>query len=255
MGQANNSVTTRALTAEMPQYSFKANAGKSLEAIVGGTTYLRLPIKTRLITEHDDLMEVLELYVRPHIQTGDFLFISEKVVAMTQGRILPYRTIKVGWLARLLSRRVQNKIHTKDFRGFGHGTAMAMQLLIEEAGYPRAIFAAAVAALTRPLGIHGAFYYLVGKLAKSVDCPMSFSLYPYLHYAKLAPLKPWKVAAEVRDRFGTDVAIVDANYRGSFTLGIAGYSITEKFTQEILKDNPAGQSKEMTPFFIIRKKT
>lgn len=238
----------------MERLIFKANPGKTLEIDIRGETWLRLPVKTPLITEKDNLIAVLEKYVRPHLQPGDLLFVSEKIVAMTQGRIIPYRNIKVTPLARLFARHVDNKLHTKDFKGFGHGTAMAMQLLIEEAGYPRALFAAAVAAVTRPLGLRGAFYYLVGKQAKSVDCPMSFSLYPYLHYAKLAPLKPWDVAKEIRTTFGADTAIIDANYRGSFTLAIAGTGITEKFSQALFTDNPLGQSDELTPFCIVRKK-
>lgn len=233
--------------------TFKPNGNRTLEIETSRGSWLRLPIKTPVITEKDDLMKVLETYVRPHIQTGDILFVSEKIVALTQGRIIPYRDVKVTPLARLFARKVNNKLHTKEFKGFGHGTAMGMQLLIEEAGYPRAIFAATVAALTLPLGIHGAFYYLVGKQAKSVDCPMSFSIHPYLHYAKLAPIKPWKVAREIKERFGNDTVIIDANYRGSFTLAIAGKGVTEKFSQELFKDNPSGQSEEMTPFIIARK--
>ncbi|MBI2409542.1 coenzyme F420-0:L-glutamate ligase [Candidatus Kaiserbacteria bacterium] len=232
---------------------FKPNGSRTLEIDSSRGIYLRLPIKTGLITEKDDLMAALEKYVRPHLEPGDILFISEKIVALTQGRIIPYRNIKVTPLARLLARKVENKLHTKEFKGFGHGTAMGMQLLIEEAGYLRAIFAAAVAAITKPLGIRGAFYYLVGKQAKSVDCPMSFSIHPYLHYAKLAPIKPWKVAKEIKERFGNDVVIIDANYRGSFTLGIAGSGVTEKFAQELFRDNPSGQSEEFTPFILARR--
>jgi len=242
----------RATLVRAPQI-IKPNGNRTLEIETGRGVYLRLPIKTPMLTEKDDLMEALETYVRPHLKEGDFIFISEKLVCITQGRIIPYRTIKVGRLARFLASKVKNKRNTKDFKGFGHGTAVAMQLLIEEAGYLRALFAAAVAAMTLPLGIHGAFYYLVGKQAKSIDCPMSFSLYPYLHYAKLAPLKPRKVAREIREKFCCDVAIIDANYRGSFTLAIAGSGITEKFSQELFRDNPLGQSEEMTPFAIIRK--
>lgn len=243
----------RAMTVETRAHIFRPNGDRTLEIGTSRGNYLRLPIKTPLITEKDDLAAVLERYVRPHIEPGDCLFVSEKIVALTQGRIIPYRDIKVTPLARLFARKVENKLHTKHFRGFGHGTAMGMQLLIEEAGYPRALFAAAVAALTRPLGIHGAFYYLVGKQAKSVDCPMSFTLHPYLHYAKLAPLHPKKVAQEIKEKFGNETVIIDANYRGSFTLAIAGKEMTEKFAQELFRDNPSGQSEEMTPFILARK--
>ena len=233
--------------------SFIPNKGRDLDAVAGGVRYLRLPIKTRLIEAGDDLIALLTEYVAPHLLPGDMLFISEKIVCITQGRMIRTKEVQTSALARFLSKRVRNHVGTPQFRGLGHGTAPAMQLLIEEAGYPRVLFAAAIAAITRPLGIKGAFYYLVGKQAKSIDCPMSWTIEPYTEYAKKAPLQPNKVAREVRDKFGAETVIVDANYRGAFSLGKSTRAIREKFIQELLHDNPAGQDSEMTPFFIIRK--
>lgn len=237
------------------------NKGKVLEAEAAGVRYLRIPIKTRLIQVGDDLFDLLTEYVAPHLTldprqgdgASDMLFVSEKIVCITQGRIVRKDEVRTSWFARFLSRQVRNHLGTPKFRGFGHGTAPAMQLLIEEAGYPRVLFAAAVAAVTRPLGIKGAFYYLVGKQAKSIDCPMSFTLAPYTEYAKRAPLQPNDVARKIRDRFGAETVIVDANYRGAFSLGKSDGAPKEKFIREVLHDNPAGQDSEMTPFFIIRK--
>lgn len=230
------------------------NKGKDLEAVALGTRYHRLPIKTRLIEQGDDLMQLLEEYAAPHLQPGDLLFVSEKIVCITQpGRMVKIADVETSFLARLLSRQVRNHVGTPQFRGLGHGTAPAMQLLIEEAGVPRVLFATAVAAVTRPLGIKGAFYYLVGKQAKSIDCPMSWTLAPYTEYAKKAPLDPNGVAKKIKEKFGAETVIVDANYRGAFSLGKSSNSISEKFIQELLHDNPAGQDSEMTPFFIIRK--
>ncbi len=229
------------------------NKGKKLETVVAGVTYARLPIKTRIITLGDELFELLVDYVEPHLQKGDVLFISEKVVCITQGRIIHRDLVKTSWLARFLSKKVRNYAGTPQFRGLGHGTAPAMQLLIEEAGYPRTLFAAAVSALTRPLGIKGAFYYLVGKQAKSIDCPMSWTIEEFKDYAKRAPADPDGLARKIRERFGVETVIVDANYRGAFSLGKSTGAITEKFIQGLLVDNPAGQDSEMTPFFIVRR--
>jgi hypothetical protein len=229
------------------------NKGKNLDAVALGVRYLRLPVKTRRITVGDNLMQLLEEYVRPYIQSGDLLFISEKVVCITQGRIIRRDEVQTSWLARFLSKKVRNHEGTPEFRGLGHGTAPAMQLLIEEAGYPRTLFAAVVSAVTRPLGIKGAFYYLVGKQAKSIDCPMSWTIEPFQEYAKRAPHDPNGVAKEIKENFDVETVIVDANYRGAFSLGKSTSSISEKFIRELLVDNPAGQDSEMTPFFIIRK--
>lgn len=229
------------------------NAGKKLEISVRGARYLRLPIKTRLIKPGDDLMQLIREYVAPHLRQGDILFVSEKIVCICQNRIIHRDAVKTSWLARFLAKRVRNHVGTPQFRGLGHGTAPAMQLLIDEAGYPRTLFAAAVAAVTRPLGIKGAFYYLVGKQAKSIDCPMSWTIEEFKDYAKRAPYKPNEVAKEIRDAFGAETVIVDANYQGAFSLGKSTSAITEKFIQELLADNPAGQDSEMTPFFLARK--
>jgi hypothetical protein len=182
------------------------------------------------------------------------LFISEKVVAVTQGRVINMNDIRPTKLARFLARNVENHYGTKDFRGFGHGTPMAMQLFIEETGCPRVLFAAAVAAVTRPLGIKGAFYYLCGKRAKSIDCPMSFSILEYAHYAKLAPQDPDGVARRIKEKFGCDAVILDANYLGAFSLGKSTRAISESFIGKLFRDNPLGQSDEMTPFAIVRKR-
>ncbi len=239
----------------MEEKILKPNPGKNLEITFGNETYLRLPVKTGMISQGEDLMQLLEKHVKPHLRKDDIIFVSEKVVALLQGRIIPIVDVKPSWLARFLARKVNNKYGTPEFRGFGHGTPMAMQLLIDQAGYPRALLAAAAAAVTRPFGIKGVFYMVVGKLAKSVDCPMSFTIQPYNRYAKLAPLDPNGVAKKIKEKLGHEAAIVDANYRGVFSLGKSDRKISEKFIYNVLKDNPLGQSDEFTPFCIIRKKT
>jgi hypothetical protein len=155
--------------------------------------------------------------------------------------------------ARFLARNVGNYYGSSNFRGFGHGTDLAMQLFIEEAGYPRVLFAAAVAAVTRPFGIRGMFYRICGKRAKSIDCPMSFLILEYAHSAKLAPQDPDGAARKVRERFGHETVILDANYRGAFSLGKSSRAVTEAFIGKLFRDNPLGQSDEMTPFAIVRK--
>ena len=230
-----------------------ANTGKNLEAQAGGALYLRLPVRTRLVKPADGLMELLEEYVLPHLRSGDILFVSEKIVCICQNRIIATNAVETSWLAKYLSSKVRNYAGTPQFRGLGHGTAPAMQLLIEEAGYPRVIFAAAVAAITRPLGIAGAFYYLIGKQAKSIDCPMSWTIPEYKDMAKKAPLNPNGVAKAISQHFNVETVIVDANYRGSFSLGRSSWRVSERFVREVLADNPAGQDSEMTPFLIIRK--
>src|SRR3989344_740997 len=193
---------------------FKPNKGKTLEINIGAETYLRLPVKTGLITDKDNLADLLKKYVAPHLQPNDIVFVSEKALTVTQGRIINMNDIKPSRLARFLARRVRNNF-----------------------------------------GIKGAFYFLCGKRAKSIDCPMSFSILEYAHYAKRAPLHPDKVAREIKEKLGREAVILDANYLGAFSLGKSTGKISEKFIGKLFMDNPLGQSDEMTPFCIVRKKS
>jgi hypothetical protein len=221
---------------------------------VDGTRYDRWLIKSRLITMADkDLLHIIEEFAGPHIKTGDTLFVSEKALTITQGRIIDTGEIKPSWLAYLFARNVKNYYGTSDFHGFGHGTPLAMQLLIEEAGYPRAIFAGIISAITRPLGVRGLFYSLCGKSAKSVDLPMSFLILEYAHSAKLAPLDANGASKRIKAKFGCETVILDSNYRGAFSLGKTTRAISEPFIDKLFSGNPMGQSDEMTPFCIVRK--
>ncbi|HVO28564.1 MAG TPA: hypothetical protein VMT81_01095 [Candidatus Paceibacterota bacterium] len=241
--------------ARKPSGEFAANPGKQIDIEVDGVVYERLPVRTRLITLRDaDIFPIVEEYAGPYLKPGDLLFISEKALTITQGRVVDMGTIKPSPLARLLARNVSTQYGSSGFRGFGHGTALAMQLFIEEAGYLRVLFAAAVSAVTRPFGLRGAFYYLCGKRAKSIDCPMSFLILEYAHAAKLAPNDPDGAARRIRRALGCETVILDANYRGAFSLGRSARGISEKFIGKLFRDNPLGQSDEMTPFCIVRRK-
>jgi len=237
-----------------PSGEFIANPGKNLTIDVDGVVYERLPVRTRLITLRDtDLMPIIEEYVSPYIKPGDIFFVSEKVLTIIQGRVVDMSTIRPTRLAHFFARNVGNHYGSTDFHGFGHGTALAMQLFIEEAGYVRVLFAAAISAITRPFGIRGLFYYICGKRAKSIDCPMSFLILEYAHSAKLAPNDPSAAARDIRAHLGVETVILDANYRGAFSLGKSTRAISESFIGALFRDNPLGQSDEMTPFCIVRK--
>ncbi len=237
-----------------PSGEFIANPGKKIEIDVDGVLYQRLPVRTRLLTEKDtDLLPILEEYVKPYLKPNDLLFVSEKALSVTQGRVVSMGDIKPSRLARFLGRNVGNYYGSSQFHGFGHGTSIAMQLLIEEAGYPRAVFAAIVSALTRPLGVKGLFYRICGKQAKSIDCPMSFLVLEYAHSAKLAPRDPFGAARRFRKALGCETVILDANYRGAFSLGKSTRALSETFIGKLFRDNPLGQSDEMTPFAIVRR--
>ena len=76
--------------------NFSANPGKNLIRAVDGVDYLRIPVKTHLITKDDDMVDVVNKYPKDKMQPGDILFISEKAVACTQSRAIPMEDTNPG---------------------------------------------------------------------------------------------------------------------------------------------------------------
>lgn len=224
------------------------NEGKQLMITANNETYARYPVRTHVITDKDVIIDVVLRYAKPHLAPGDFLFISERVVAIAQGRAFHIKDIKPSRLARFLVKFVHKSPY-----GIGLGSPWTMELAIREAGAPRILFAALLSALTKPFGFRGVFYKVAGKNINAIDGPCSYTLPPYNEYAKLGPKNPDKVARELATAIGADVAIIDANDLGVNVLGVSHNAITQDFAQAVFKDNPLGQSHEQTPLCIVRK--
>jgi len=224
-----------------------ANQGKNLVIEVNGKQYARFPIKTHVITKDDNIIEVCQNYAGSHLKPGDILFISERIVAIAQGRAFPIKDIKPSTLANFLVKFVYKSPH-----GIGLGSPWTMELAIREVGVPKILLAALVAAVTKPFGLKGVFYRVAGKNINAIDGPCSYTLPPYNEYAKLAPTNPNKVAQDIKDRLNTEVVIIDANDLGIEILGKSADEITNDFCKQVFRDNPLGQSSEQTPLCLVR---
>lgn len=228
---------------------FIANPNKKLEISVSGETYLRLPIKTHVVKATDPIVETIKTYTKDYLQKGDIIIISEKIIAIMQGRSFPIADIKPSFWAKNLSRFV-----LKTPYGIGLGSPWTMQLAIEEAGLPRILFGALAAVVTKPFGFRGVFYKVVGKRVNAIDGPCDYTLPPYNKCAKLPPKDPDKVAKEICDAVGNEVVIIDANDLGVDVLGRSSDKVTLSFAKKVFADNPLGQTNEQTPICIVRKK-
>ncbi|MBS3873581.1 MAG: coenzyme F420-0:L-glutamate ligase [Firmicutes bacterium] len=227
---------------------FCANPGKKVSIEVLGATYLRHAIKTHFVTPGESYIELVRQYVSPLYQEGDILSLSEKIVALCQGRILDMEDIKIGWWARLLSRFV----HMTP-AGESVGNPYKMQIAIRLAGLPRILLAAAVAAITRPLGIRGMFYRIAGHGIAGIDgfCADAFDY--YLTKGVLVPDKPDAVCNEIQSALGIHCMVVDANDLDVEILGhSAGIPYPRPTLKALIRDNPAGQGGEQTPLILIR---
>lgn len=224
------------------------NPGKNLEITVGSTRYLRIPIRTNVVHSGESLEKLLDTFARDQLNDGDQLAISEKIIAISQGRAFPIESISPSPLAKLLVRFV-----TKTPHGIGLGSPWTMQLAIREAGIYRILWAAFCSAITKPFGLRGVFYRVIGKNINAIDGPTANTLPPYNTYAKLPPKEPNRVALCLEKHTGHEVWIIDANDLGVNVLGKSKTETPDTLIAAIFHDNPLGQSREQTPICIVRK--
>ncbi|HKM43367.1 MAG TPA: coenzyme F420-0:L-glutamate ligase [Limnochordia bacterium] len=225
----------------------RPNPGKELTLEVEGKRYLRIPVQTDLIQATDSIVQVVKRYIEGVLHGNDLIVVSEKVVAITQGRAYRISEIKPSRLAVFLSRFVHKSPH-----GIGLGMPETMELAIQEVGALKIVFASVIAALGKLFGIKGLFYRICGPKARAIDGPCEYTIPPFHDYAVLGPKDPDLVARQIKEALGAHVAVIDANDLGVNILGVSGPEVDVPLLTKLLKDNPLGQSSERTPLGIIR---
>lgn len=223
------------------------NEGRALHASLADAVYARHPVRTHLVTVDDNAAEVVGRYAGALGDDVRLVAVSERMVAITQGRSYPIADIRPGRLARFLQRFV-----TRPGYGIGLGSPETMQIALDEVGAPRILLAAGVSALTKPFGVHGMFYRVAGPQAKAIDGPTGYTIPPYNHAATLGPKDPDGAARTIAAAIGVPVAIIDANDAGCAVLG-ASPGIDRRFVERLFADNPLGQSTEQTPICVVRQ--
>ena len=222
------------------------NPDRAMHATLDGAVYARLPVRTHLVTDADDAVEVVRRYASPLPSETVMVAVSERMVAITEGRSYPMTSIRPGRLARFLVRFV-----TRPGYGIGLGTAQTMQLAIDEVGAPRILLAAAVSGATKPFGVHGLFYRIAGRQAAAIDGPTSYTIAPYNQAATLGPKDPQRAARTISEGIGAPVAVIDANDAGCNVLGFSS-GLERRFVERLFADNPLGQAGEQTPICVVR---
>jgi F420-0:gamma-glutamyl ligase len=208
--------------------------------------YDRTVVCTPWLTAGVDLVELLRKTVVERLQPGDVVAITEKVVVVTTGRGIPAATVRPGRLATFAARHIRP---IGDSRGLS--IPEKMQLVIDMVGPWRVILAGAVAAATRPLGLHGPFFVVAGYIARSMD-----GMRPPYGDVLLPPLSPRtarSIAEQLATEIGHPVAIVDINDRGGSVRTVAGSAISKRRLAAVLADNPLGQRDQGTPIVVVHR--
>ncbi|MEO0079046.1 MAG: coenzyme F420-0:L-glutamate ligase [candidate division WOR-3 bacterium] len=214
---------------------------------VQGRAIRRIPIRTHVLLEKDPLVGTVEQYVRPVLQPGDIVTIAESPVAAMQGRAIPVARIRPGFWATVLWRFVKKVPY-----GIGLRSPWSMQCAIDEVGAPRIIRAALAGAWGKLRGRSGDFYRVAGKQVAMIDAAHTSGVAEFYECVILGPAEPDRVAQELADVLGCEVAIVDANDIFGCTVVGASRGLDVGLVEEAMRDNPAGQGGELTPIVILR---
>lgn len=218
---------------------------------VQGVTYDRFLVRTHLVHVKEPLLEVLKRYAAPAIQPGDFIAVSEKLVAITQGRVIHRSLIRPGLLAKVVVRGVTK---LKDDVGFSDPAKM--QVVIFRAGWWRIFFAMLLGGITRLVGRRGDFYRIAGHRVAEIDGFNPHTIKPFNEFAMLGPEDPPRDAQAIEDATTWPAVIMDANNVNVKILGLSKrVPVSPATARLILLDNPIGQEDEQTPIVVVRPRS
>ena len=228
---------------------FKALEGKKVEIEVNGEKYLRHAIQTHYVQLGESYIDIVEKYVKPIYEEGDILSISEKIVSLCQKRVVYKKDMKVSGLAKFLS-----KFAMRSDAGVGVDNPYKMQFAIDLCGSLKVIWAAIAGGVCKLFGKRGVFYEIVGPEISGLDGFYGNVFSEYADFGIRIPENSTGVCNEIYEKLGIRTMIVDAN---DFNAEILGKSDVIEYKDEelskMIKDNPAGQEKTLTPLVLIRK--
>lgn len=213
------------------------------EAVSEGEVTLQ-PIKTHVLTDADNMAEVVAKYVKPLAQPGDIVVMAESVVAITQRRYLvPDEHVKPGYWASRLCYLIPNVGSLSSRYG--------MQTAINEVGLLRMLTAIKVGALMKLVGKPGWLYRIAGMPSELID-DITGTMPPFDKYIVMGPAHAQSVVNEVKARTGLDAAIADVNNLRRAAILAATKGVDEKHLTQSLLSNPMGNSAEQTPIVVVR---
>ncbi len=214
-----------------------------------GRQYDRFAIQTHFVEVGEDQAALVQKYVLPLYREGDVLAFGAKVMAMCTGNVRTKEQEKPGFWARLLSPHASETV-----AGIGMHDPYKLQLAIDMVGAPKVVFASIASALTKPLGIKGVFYRIVGKDVAGIDGFYYRSSFERYHdLALINNTNPRELCDELEEKTGVPVVLMDANDIDQNQLGKGThFPLTDDEIQDALADNPSGQGDELTPLILIR---
>lgn len=225
------------------------NENKNLRIETSFGSYDRGAIRTHFVAVGEDYIELVQKYVVPHYREGDILSIAEKIISLCQKNIIYKKDMKLTFLAKFLSKFASHSPH-----GIGVDNPWKMQFAINHCGALKIIYASIAAGIGKLFGKKGVFYKIAGPEVAGLDGFYSASFEEYGNFCMMLPKEPNEVCRKIHEATGVTCMLVDAN---DFERDILGKSpdltLTDEQCAELIRDNPSGNSTQLTPFILIRK--
>lgn len=206
--------------------------------------YSLLPVKTRILTHRDDVIDAIEHYAKDSVTDQDVVCIAESVVAITQKRYIRPQELKPGFLARTMCYFVPQKGSLSSCYG--------MQAAINKEGALRFVVAMLCGMVAKVFGIGGVFYRLAGPTAALID-DVTGTMPPYDKHIVFGPTDAEQIAEKIKQRLGCFGAVVaDVNdLKRSLIVG-ASQGVDRAKVAYMLVHNPFGNASQKTPIVVIK---
>lgn len=203
-----------------------------------------IPVPTRILTDKDDIVDIMEKYAKDKIGPNDVISVAESVVAITQGQIVRPEDLELCFLARVLCRFIPE--------AGSLASPYGMQALMDVEGKWRVLFAFIIGMIAKVFGKSGVFYKLGGEQTALID-DVTGTMPPFDKHIVYGPAKPFEVVKELKERLGCFGAVIaDVNdLKRSRIVGVTEGTDGEKVAH-LLIDNPFGNASQKTPIVIIK---
>lgn len=202
-----------------------------------------IPVKTAVLTEQDNIIDVINKYTANLVNKGDIICIAESVVAITQHRFTRPEELHISWQARLLRRFVPPEGSMSSLYG--------MQAAMNIEGKWKVLFSFLIGGIAKVCGKRGVWYSLCPQAALIDD--VTGTMPPFDKCIVFGPKNPTKVANQIAQQIDCKgVCIADVNDLKRAC--IVGYSqgIDPTHMVALLRNNPFGNDSQTTPIVIIK---
>ena len=202
-----------------------------------------IPVRTPLVHPGEDFVTMIAEAVNGIARAGDVIAVSETAVAIAQGQAVSAEYVRPSRLAYFLSKRAGAMATVNQ--------PESLQIVIDQVGQPRVIFAALMHVLGRFIGQRGLFYRVMGEAVTAID-GYTGTLPPFGNAIVLSPQNPDAYCESIKERTGADAAIVDANDLEKAKVLGASHAVNRRHVECALLSNPHGNSDEQTPLVVLK---